>query len=185
MSTDRYAKVVGLLLVAIVVGGCGTTERGGQSSGPSVSIGTRSASSDALPTRTARPATPTRIASVSTVTARPTTTQATVTTPVASTSASYTQEEIDYFLKVALGSEYGDSQQTIKKWEEDIRIDVLGTPNEQDLQTLEDVVREINGLIDEVKMVVVEQNPNVELHFAPEDDFGSIEPNYMPVNYGL
>ncbi|MEO6457289.1 MAG: DUF2927 domain-containing protein [Chloroflexia bacterium] len=111
--------------------------------------------------------------------------QTTATTPITTPSASYKREEIVYFLEVALGTEFGDSEQTIKKWADDIRIDVLGTPTEEDLQTLEDVVREINSLIDGVKMEVVEQNPNVELHFAAEDDFGSIEPNYVPVNYGF
>jgi len=100
-------------------------------------------------------------------------------------SAPYTQEEIDYFLEVALGTEFGGSEQTVKKWADDIKIDVLGAPTEADLQTLEDVVEEINSFIDGIEMVIVEQNANVELHFAEEDDFASIETNYVPVNYGF
>lgn len=179
MSIHRTTKVVGLLVFALLVGGCGTTASGGQASGTSVSIGGTATSVDPVPTRTPRPPTPTTI--VSTATPRKTAIEPTVTTP----SASYTQEEIDYFLEVALGTDYGDSEQTIKKWAEDIEIDVLGTPTEADLQTLEGVVEEINSLIDGVEMVIVEQNPNVDLHFAPEDDFGSIESNYVPVNYGF
>ena len=179
MGIHWMTKVVGFLVFALLVGGCGPTGSSGQPSGTSVSIGVRSTSSDAVPTRTARPSTPTLM--VSTVTTKPITIEPTVTTA----GASYTQEEIDYFLEVALGTEYGDSEQTIKKWAEDIKIDVLGTPTEADLQTLETVVEEINSLIDGVGMVTVERNPNVELHFAPEDDFGVIEPNYVPVNYGF
>lgn len=183
MSIHRTTKVVGLLVFALLVGGCGAIESGGQASGTSVSIGGTATSDGPVSTRTARPSTPTL--RISTVTPQPTAIEPTVTMTIATPGASYTQEEIDYFLEVALGTEYGDSEQTIKKWAEDIKIDVLGTPTDADLQTLETVVEEINSLIDGVEMVVVEQNPNVEMHFAEEDDFGSIEPNYVPVNYGF
>jgi hypothetical protein len=185
MRTDRFATAVLMLLSVLFVGGCGTLDSGGPSSGPSVSIGTRSTSIDKAPTRTARPLTPTRRAAAPTVTTRPQAIRPTVTTRATTPSASYTQEEIAYFIEVALGSEYGDSEQTVKKWAEDIRIEVLGEPAEEDLQTLHDVVVEINSLIDGVKMVLVEQSPNVELHFAQEDEFGSIEPNYVQGNNGF
>ena len=172
MRSHPVVLVVVLLVgVLFVAGGCGTTERGGQPSGTSVSIGIGSNSTQTAPKVTTAVMRPSR-----TVPALPTAT---------TQESAYTQEEIDYFLEIALGTEYGDSEQTIKKWTNDIRIEVLGTPTEEDLQTLEAVVEEINSLIGGVKMMVVEENPNVQMHFAPEDEFESIEPNYVPVNYGF
>src|SRR5688572_32444107 len=145
MNRQRIASLVHLLVLALIVGGCGAPESGGPPSGTSVSIGATAASSNVIPGRTTQPTTPTLLAP--TVTSKPTIAQPTVTTR----GASYTQEEIDYFLEVALGTEYGDSEQTIKKWAQDIRIEVLGTPTDEDLQTLDDVEEEINGLIDGVE----------------------------------
>ena len=165
MSVHRTAKVIGFLVLAFLVGGCVPPVSTGRPSGTSVSIGGTATLSSAAPTRTDRPSTP--------------------TLKVSTPGSSYTQEEIDYFLEVALGTEYGDSDQTIKKWVEDIRIERLGTPTDEDLRTLETVIEEINSLIDGVKVVIVEQNPNVQLYYVPEDEFRSIEPNYPPVNYGF
>ncbi|MCH7940337.1 MAG: DUF2927 domain-containing protein [Candidatus Marinimicrobia bacterium] len=98
---------------------------------------------------------------------------------------SYTQEEIDYFLEIALGTEYGTSEATIKKWTDNIKITVQGTPTEVDSQTLNQVVDELNDIIDEIELAVVSQNPNIEIHFLPESEFRLIEPNYVPLNYGF
>ena len=183
MRVDRKSTLAGLLVFALLLGGCSAPEGAGPVSGTSVSIGATATSSRAAPTMTPRQATLTRLAS--TITPRPTTVKPTATTPAITPSGPYTQAEIDYFLEVALGAEFGESEQVIKKWTKDVRIDVLGAPTEEDLQTLDRVVEEINNLIDGVEMVVVDRNPNVEMHFAPEDEFKSIEPNYVPVNYGF
>ena len=45
-------------------------------------------------------------------------------------SKGYTQEQIDYFIEVALGSEYGDDDPTLKKWAGDVRIKVFGSPTQ-------------------------------------------------------
>ena len=98
---------------------------------------------------------------------------------------SYTQEEIDYFLEIALGTEYGTSNASIKKWTENIKIRVQGTPTEIDSQTVSQVVDELNDIIDGIELAVVSQNPNIEIHFLPESDFILIEPNYVSTNYGF
>jgi hypothetical protein len=98
---------------------------------------------------------------------------------------SYTQEEIDYFLEIALGTEYGTSKTSIKKWTDNIKIRVQGTPTDVDTQTLNQVVDELNDIIDGIELAVVSQNPNIEIHFLPESEFSSIDPNYVPTNYGF
>ena len=118
-------------------------------------------------------------------------------------SRSYTTAQINYFLEVALKSEYADSERTIKKWDRDINIKVLGTPTPEDLKTLQTVIDEINTLVSGIRLQVVTlagqsiqnisshnphalgKNPNVEIYFVPESKFSQYEPNYQPLNYGF
>lgn len=116
---------------------------------------------------------------------------------------SYTTAQINYFLEVALKSEYADSEPTIKKWDRDINIKVLGSPTLEDLKTLRTVIDELNTLVSGIRLQVVSlagdsskdissnkprtlgNNPNVEIHFIPESKFAQHEPNYQPPNYGF
>jgi hypothetical protein len=118
-------------------------------------------------------------------------------------SRSYTTAQINYFLEVALKSEYADSEPTIKKWDRDINIKVLGTPTPEDLKTLQAVIDELNTLVSGIRLQVVTlpeqsiqnisshnphalgQNPNVEIYFVPKSKFSQYEPNYQPLNYGF
>jgi hypothetical protein len=126
-------------------------------------------------------------------------------TPVAQSlpSRSYTTAQMNYFIEVALKSEYADSEPTIKKWDRDINIKVLGSPTPEDLKTLQTVIDELNTLISGIRLQVVAQagasiqdissnkphvfgnNPNVEIYFVPESKFSQYEPNYQPINYGF
>jgi len=45
-----------------------------------------------------------------------------------SNTNTFTQEQIDYFTKIALGTEFGEQTPVIKKWTENIRIKVGGEP---------------------------------------------------------
>ncbi len=99
----------------------------------------------------------------------------------------YTQEQIRYFMEIAMGAEYSNvkSGAKIRKWQEDLRIQVLGTPTKTDLETLKTVINDINELTaGTIQLQLVTQNPNVTIHFAPEWEFKKLEPNYQPVNYG-
>lgn len=95
------------------------------------------------------------------------------------------QKTIDYFLEVALGSEYGTTSPTIKKWESDIRIKVIGSPTSEDLKVLQGVIGEINILIDSIEVKLVDESPNLEIYFIPVSQFAKYEPNYKPSNYGF
>lgn len=118
-------------------------------------------------------------------------------------SRSYTTAQINYFLEVALKSEYADSEPTIKKWDRDINIKVIGSPTPEDLNTLQTVIDELNTLVSGIRLQVVSQaghslqdisshkprslgnNPNIEIYFVPESKFSQYEPNYQPLNYGF
>lgn len=71
--------------------------------------------------------------------------------------SSFSREQIDYFLEVALGSEYGSSSSFVRRWENDIRIrinvpasEVVDSRTRQDVrETVEKVVSDLNRLIAE------------------------------------
>lgn len=96
----------------------------------------------------------------------------------------YDASVIDYFLEIAMGAEFNNSAEVVRKWESDIRIRVNGNPTAADLQTLRSIVDEINGMNLTIRMQIVDQNPNVEMYFVPEQQFSRYEPNYRPVNMG-
>lgn len=96
----------------------------------------------------------------------------------------YTPQEINYFLDIALGTEYSESSNIIKKWEGDLRIKVIGSPTSQDMDTLRTVISEINNLTSGINLKIVDSKPNVKIHFVPVSEFKRYEPNYQPGNDG-
>ena len=104
---------------------------------------------------------------------------------IQSDANNYSQEEIDYFTEIALGAEFGDEVPVIKKWTNDISIKVNGEPTIADLQTINNIVNDLNELIAGLKIKLVDKNENLTISFSPESDFSSIDPNYVPTNYGF
>ena len=99
--------------------------------------------------------------------------------------SSYDSEAKSYFFKIAFGSEYGSGPPGVYKWTNDVKIKVHGNPTSADIDTLEQVVSELNDLQSEITLNIVKRNANVEIYFAPESRFRSIEPYYVPVNMGF
>lgn len=99
----------------------------------------------------------------------------------------YNNEEIEYFYEIALGVEYGQNDSRTKKWQTNPNIATHGTPTAADLDTLDNVIKELNnGLIhDGIKLELDEASSNIEIHFEPESQFANIEPNYVPGNSGF
>lgn len=97
------------------------------------------------------------------------------------------QEQIDYFLEVALGSEFHrDANPTLRKWRGDIHVQYFGNPTPADLKTLQTVIAEINALTNSsIRLQLVNSNPNMRVYFVPESQFKRYEPGYVPVNYGF
>ncbi len=102
-----------------------------------------------------------------------------------SNASNFSQEEIDYFTEIALGAEFGDETPVIKKWTDDIRIKVNGEPTEADLQTINNIIGDLNELISMIKIKLVDKNENLTITFSPESDFTSIDAHYVPTNYGF
>ena len=102
-----------------------------------------------------------------------------------SNTNNFTQEEIEYFTEIALGAEFCDETPVIKKWTDDIRIKINGEPTEEDLQTINTIVDDLNELISGIKIKIINKNENLSITFSPESDFISIDPNYVPTNYGF
>lgn len=97
----------------------------------------------------------------------------------------YSQEEIDYFMDIALGAEFGDIVPVIKKWEDDVRIKIKGIPTEEDVLSVQAVVNDLNQLVETIDIKIVERNENITITFSPESEFADIDPNYVPTNYGF
>lgn len=104
----------------------------------------------------------------------------------APSNTTVTSEQLDYFLEVAMGSEFNSNQVVLRKWGSEVRIKYFGTPTEQDLETLQSVVSELDELTgDNLRVQLVDRNPNVEIYFVPESQFRRYEPNYVPRNLGF
>jgi hypothetical protein len=97
----------------------------------------------------------------------------------------HSPESLDYLNEIGFGVEYGDADQLLHKWTEDIRINVRGTPTRADLEALEEVVAELNGVLSDVHLQVTYGTGNLEIYFLPESQFASVEPAYVPVNLGF
>ncbi|MBD2088871.1 DUF2927 domain-containing protein [Microcoleus sp. FACHB-1515] len=100
-------------------------------------------------------------------------------------TARYTTEQINYFLEIALGAEFGSSDAVIRKWNAPIRIRVTGRPTSEDMRSLQAVIRDLNGLVQGTSLSIDNNNSNVEMVFAPESEFRRYEPNYQPTNMGF
>ncbi|UJH69762.1 DUF2927 domain-containing protein [Ornithinimicrobium sp. INDO-MA30-4] len=97
----------------------------------------------------------------------------------------YTQAEIDYLVSVALGSEFTDSPATVRKWLTDVDIRLNGQPTDADLQTVDDVVADLNALTPSVHIQVVDTDPDIEVYFVPLDEFQNYFPEYVDGNWGF
>jgi len=97
----------------------------------------------------------------------------------------YTADEVDYFTGIALGFEFGSASRVVRRWGQPVRFRVNGDPSEGDRTQLAAVVAEINALTSLVDMVEVDQDPLVEIHFAPVSQFPAILPSYVPGNIGF
>lgn len=89
-----------------------------------------------------------------------------------------------YFQEVAGGAEFGAHDGMIRRWRSPLRIAVKGSPtadDEAELARIADELRELTGL----DISIGDDSPNVAIHFAPPDQFSSIEPNYIPGNAGF
>ena len=90
-----------------------------------------------------------------------------------------------YFLEIALGSEFGNNQARIKKWNRDIDIRVQGEPTQDDIQTLQQVIDELSTLTRLKIRLTEKKSANIEVYFVPKSEFSQIEKHYKPGNTGF
>jgi len=98
---------------------------------------------------------------------------------------SYSRSELDYFYEIALSAEHGESGNIIHKWVDDIGIKIKGRSTDRDLETVDEVISELNYIIDGIKLDIVVWDPDIEIYFDSVDRFSSIEPNYVQGNSGF
>ena len=95
------------------------------------------------------------------------------------------QEAIDYLAEVGFGVESGSSSTVLHKWTEDVNLRIYGTPTPADVATLTQVVTELNELIQGIELTLNDGPTDLEGYFVPEAQCQSIEPDYIPVNFGF
>ena len=92
---------------------------------------------------------------------------------------------MEYLSEIGFGVEYGSATPVIHKWTQDVKIEVHGSPTEADLQTLDQVVSELNSMVGDINLELVDEAANLEVYFSPESHFSEIEPIYVPTNLGF
>ena len=95
-----------------------------------------------------------------------------------------------YYKKVAFGNEFTNDTSGERKWENDVKIFVLGKKDPELMIELTKIVKELNDLIIPINIQVVDNkdNANVLVIFGSKQDFinldKTIEP-YVKLNEGL
>ena len=178
----RWLAVLTVLAIAVVLSACN------DSPAPTPEpTATPTATSTLETTVTATP-TPTREPTPTSVptpepTLTPTATPTATPTPVRTSAP--TTEALNYFLEIALGTEFGDSNPVIRKWLTDPAIQVHGNPTTDDMDTLAQVISELNDLVGGIRLELVQDSANVNIHFEPHLKFSSILSGYVPGNTGF
>lgn len=97
----------------------------------------------------------------------------------------YNAAAIDYLSEIGFGAEYGSSAPVLHRWANDVRIKIHGSPTNADINALSQVVDELNQLVSGITLSVTDGESEIEMYFAPESHFYTIEPQYIPVNLGF
>ena len=98
--------------------------------------------------------------------------------------SSYTPFEIDYFSKIAMGSEFGGDG-LIHKWNDNVTIQIHGFPSNCDLEYLYQTMGEINRIQDEINLTIVDEEGDIDLYFTTYNSFELVESNYVSGNDGF
>lgn len=106
-------------------------------------------------------------------------------TPAFGPGERYSRLDVSYFQEIALGAEYGSTSRVIRKWGGDILVQVHGSPSAEDMVSLQGVLTDLRRVMGQRRVEIVSKGANVDVHFAPEGEFRSIDPNYQATNYGF
>lgn len=112
-------------------------------------------------------------------------------TPDPSELTEYQLDVIEYFKDIALGFEFGGASEITRKWADNMKVYVGGSPTTEMLDELEQIRAEINGLVtDGFTMEIVSDSTqsNFYLFLGSADDYVEIYPGQagqVESNWGL
>jgi len=85
--------------------------------------------------------------------------------------------QLDYFAEICGATyELGDDVPLIKKWDGDLRINVTGQPDVNDMYVINRTIRALNGLTGDVRLSLNDTDSNVVFYIGAASHFG----NYLP-----
>lgn len=90
-----------------------------------------------------------------------------------------------YYQEIVKRTENGDIAFFPRRWAGNIRIQVYGDPNPEDLRELGRVVAELNELVAPFHLELTKADANLDLHFIPVNDFSKALPQYKSYNPGF
>jgi hypothetical protein len=101
----------------------------------------------------------------------------------------FTKEERDYFKEVAKKSEF-TSDTAIRRWNNDIRIYVVGDKVDYLMEELDKIVGELNEIIQPIDLKIVNEKSkaNLTIYLTGSDEYVEFEPiakKYVGSNWGL
>ncbi len=102
----------------------------------------------------------------------------------------FSSEAKEYFNKVAYGNEFDGGNSSLKKWNQDINIYVVGDKRDYLMSELNDIVSELNGLIFTININIVdnESDANFFILFGSQQDYNNYDKEsigYTEHNQGL
>ncbi len=102
----------------------------------------------------------------------------------------FSSEAKEYFNKVAYGNEFDGGNSSLKKWNQDINIYVVGDKRDYLMSELNDIVSELNGLISTININIVdnESDANFFILFGSQQDYNNYDKEsigYTEHNQGL
>jgi hypothetical protein len=92
--------------------------------------------------------------------------------------------DLAYFEEIGFAPEYGDQVRMIHKWTDDVRLAVHGSPTDADLETIDRVIADLDGLLDPIEVRLVTAGQNADVYFAKRSEFSSLDPQYVSPNLG-
>ncbi len=101
------------------------------------------------------------------------------------TKPKYNEQAMEYFQEIAFGSEWGESDYPIRKWNIDPRIKVYGNPSEADMTAVKNTISDVNQLQDHIELKLVDTEPNIKIYFVPLEDFSEYQEDPKEGNWGL
>lgn len=101
----------------------------------------------------------------------------------------FSKEERDYFKEVAKKSEF-TSDTGIRRWNDDIRIYVVGDKVDYLMEELDKIIGELNEIIQPIDLKIVDEKSkaNLTIYLTGSDEYVEIEPiakKYVGSNWGL